>query len=43
MDTEKVNNSAKNYDELDLPPEYCRYENDGCELANLFRSLVERS
>ena len=34
MDTGNVNNSADDYAELDLPPEYCRYQDDGCELAS---------
>ena len=34
MDAEKVNNFAENdYEEFDLPPEYCRYQDEGCELA----------
>ena len=34
MDAEKVNDSAENdNDELDLPPEHCHYQDDGCELA----------
>ena len=35
MDAEKVNNfTESDYEELDLPPEYCRYQDDGCELAS---------
>ena len=35
MDAEKVNNLVLNdNNEIDLPPEYCRYQDDGCELAS---------
>ena len=31
----KIHNSPNNPDdELDLPPEYCHYQDGGCELAN---------
>jgi hypothetical protein len=35
MDAEKVNNfTESDYEEFDLPPEYCRYHDDGYELAS---------
>ena len=34
MDAEKVSSTTENdVEELDLPPEYCRYQDEGCELA----------
>ena len=34
MDAEKVNNFVEDdNDKLDLPPEYCHYQDEGCKLA----------
>ncbi len=33
MDTVNVKVTAYGYEGLDLPPEYCRYQDSGCELA----------
>jgi len=35
MELDKINQSFESLDQqLDLPPEYCRYQDEGCEFAN---------
>jgi len=37
MKLERINQSSENPDdELDLPPEYCHYRDDGCEFADTY-------
>jgi len=37
MELKKINHSSENPNhQLDLPPEYCRYQDDGCELATAY-------
>jgi hypothetical protein len=34
MELQKTGNFSENLNQLDLPPECCRYQDEGCEFAN---------
>ena len=34
MELQKTSNFSENLNQLDLPPECCRYQDGGCEFAN---------